>query len=218
MSANPLPLVKILESTGYGTSLQNNPSRVLDSQGFQKLLAEKIPEDFVAEKHLELLKATKLDHMIFPLGPEGEDDINLSGGVNPPKEKEKSRETDELEDQPNGGALLRRGGAEETERTTLTDKEIIAMLAEVNCVVRRIVHGETARHVYFWAADNMARDKAVDKAYKLRGRYQNENEQLKTNPGNTYNFFFKPSIQAKVKVMEDELKAALIQKHVEPLP
>ena len=56
----------------------------------------------------------------------------------------------------------------------LTDDDIVLFLAEVNCRVRRIVHGELVRHVYFWSADNVARDKALDKAYKLKGHYQAE--------------------------------------------
>lgn len=189
-SDNPLPMGQVLKSVGYGTGLQEQPHRVIESEGFQKLLAEKIPEDLVADTHIQLLKSTRLDHMIFPLGPKGEDDENFSGGT------------------PNRGE----NKEEVAERTTLTDQEIIAMLAEVNCKVRRIVHGETARHVYFWAADNMARDKAVDKAYKLRGRYQADQEPPKSNIGNIYNVFFTPAVQADVKTLEDKIKQALIQK------
>ncbi len=31
-----------------------------------------------------------------------------------------------------------------------------------------------ARHVYFWSADNKARDGALDMAYKLKGKYAPE--------------------------------------------
>jgi|GEM_PF-1107146 len=61
----------------------------------------------------------------------------------------------------------------------LTDEEITELLKSVNCVVKKIVHGEQARHVYFWSADNMARDKALDKAYKLKGKYEPEEYNLK---------------------------------------
>lgn len=53
----------------------------------------------------------------------------------------------------------------------LTDEEIIEFLAEVNCTVRKIMHGELVRHVYFWSADNRARKDALDMAYKLKGNY-----------------------------------------------
>jgi hypothetical protein len=84
--------------------------------------------------------------MVFPLGPEEETD----------------EESGEEESEGDG------------ERTTLTDKEITHMLKEVNCVVRKIVHGRTARHVYFWAADNKARTGAIDMGYKLKGKYAPE--------------------------------------------
>jgi len=54
----------------------------------------------------------------------------------------------------------------------ITDEEITELLASVNCTVRKIVHGENARHVYFWASDNLARDRALDKGYKLKGKYE----------------------------------------------
>ncbi len=58
--------------------------------------------------------------------------------------------------------------------TILSDEEIKEMLSTVGCTVRRIVHGEQARHVYFWTPDNTSRDKALDKAYKIRGKYAAE--------------------------------------------
>lgn len=53
----------------------------------------------------------------------------------------------------------------------LTDDDITALLKEVNCTVRKVVHGEQARHVYFWASDNKARLDALDMAYKLKAKY-----------------------------------------------
>lgn len=124
-------------------------------------IADSLLDEDLIRKHKELLNSTRIDHMVFPLGPKGEDDDLFSGGR---PDKDTTPETD---------------GNLKAERTTLTDKEIIEMLAEVNCKVRRIVHGESARHVYFWAADNMARDKALDKAYKLKGTYAPEKSESK---------------------------------------
>jgi len=56
----------------------------------------------------------------------------------------------------------------------LTDIEIIQFYKDINCEVRRIVHGDMARHVYFWSADNKARKDAIDMAYKLKGQYAPE--------------------------------------------
>lgn len=68
-------------------------------------------------------------------------------------------------------------GGEETE--IITDEMIIEFLESVDCKVKKIVHGEQARHVYFWSYDNQARDKALDKGYKLKGKYEPEQLNLK---------------------------------------
>jgi len=68
-------------------------------------------------------------------------------------------------------------GGEETE--IVTDEMIIEFLESVDCKVKKIVHGEQARHVYFWSYDNQARDKALDKGYKLKGKYEPEQLNLK---------------------------------------
>ena len=156
-----LSVRKAMREANYSEVTSNHPQKITNLPEFGAIVNEQIPEIDVVNVHKGLLKSTKLDHMVFPLGPEGEDDINLSGGVNPSADEDVEDEAGEEE------------AGFKAERTTLTDKEIISMLAEVNCTVRRIVHGETARHVYFWAPDNMARDKALDKAYKIRNRYPN---------------------------------------------
>ena len=61
----------------------------------------------------------------------------------------------------------------------LTDEDIIEMLEAVNCKVRKIVHGEQARHVYFWSADNRARKDGLDMAFKLKNKYAPETMNLK---------------------------------------
>jgi len=194
LSPNPVPMGQIMASVGYGKGIQNQPGRITESEGFKALLDHYLPEDKLAQKHVELLNATRMDHMVFPLGPKDEDDINFSGARVSNKEDEEDDEREEFK-----------------ERTTLTDKEIIEMLAEVNCKVRRIVHGETARHVYFWSADNNARDKALDKAYKLRRRYGEEAGVPPQKSHNTYNFIFSPDVQQRVKTIEAEIKSFLIQ-------
>lgn len=70
------------------------------------------------------------------------------------------------------------------------------------------------KYAYVKAPDNMAQDKALDKAYKLRGLYAAENDDEKPKSTNTtYNFIFSTPVQAKVKVMEDEIKQMLLKKH-----
>ena len=57
---------------------------------------------------------------------------------------------------------------------SLSDTDIRAMLADLKCTVRRIVHGDTARHVYFWSPNDKIRKDAVDMGYKLKGHYAPE--------------------------------------------
>jgi hypothetical protein len=54
----------------------------------------------------------------------------------------------------------------------IEDWEIKELLEDVNCFVRKIMHGETATHVWFWAANDKARKDGVDMAYKLKKRYE----------------------------------------------
>ena len=54
---------------------------------------------------------------------------------------------------------------------SIEDEDIVDLLASTECTVVKIQYGEQAKHVYFWAPDNMARDRALDKAYKLTGKY-----------------------------------------------
>ncbi len=58
--------------------------------------------------------------------------------------------------------------------TKVEDEVIAELLASVNCVLRKIVHGEQAKHAYFWAMDNRARKDALDMLYKLKGKYAPE--------------------------------------------
>jgi hypothetical protein len=143
---------KALIDAGYSPNTANTPGKVFDSpvvlDAFPELLNTYLPDVKVLEKHKELLDSQKLDHMTFPLGPiedEGADD-----------------EIDDYIDETKDLAMA--------ERTTLTDNEIKQLLLDVGCTVRRIVHGQTARHVYFWSPDNRARKDAVELAYKIKGK------------------------------------------------
>ena len=54
------------------------------------------------------------------------------------------------------------------------DKDIIKLLKSVNCVVKKIQHGEQAIHVWFWAQNDKALKDGLDLAYKLKGKYFSE--------------------------------------------
>ena len=141
---------EILLDAGYSKDVAERPSTVTESDGYKELMQQYLPDNKLLKKHEELTSAKRLDHMVFPLFT-GEDDD----------------EPDEsLEPQAHGGALKRF----KKQGSTLTDDDIIEMLKDVNCTVRKIVHGQTSRHVYFWSPDNQTQLKAVDLAYKLKGK------------------------------------------------
>lgn len=62
----------------------------------------------------------------------------------------------------------------------ITDEAITDLLNSANCKVRKIMHGDTAIHVWFWAPDNKAKKDALDMAYKLRGSYAPEKKDITT--------------------------------------
>jgi hypothetical protein len=151
----PQPIGKILKDVGYSESVSESPQRVTESKGFLELLEEYLPDDKLMEVHNNLLNSKKIEHMVFPLGPKDADDENLSGS------------------QPNADNSIEKGGLK-VERTTMTDEEIKHMLSTVNCTVRRIVHGDTGRHVYYWSPDSTTQKNAIELAYKIKGRIVNK--------------------------------------------
>lgn len=56
----------------------------------------------------------------------------------------------------------------------IEDEVIDELLADVNCVLRKVVHGTQAKHAYFWSPDNRARKDGLDMIYKLKGKYAPE--------------------------------------------
>lgn len=157
---------KAMRDAGYSGAMAKNPHKLTQSEAWKVLMDRYLPDELLAKSHRELLNATRVEHMVFPLGPADDDEI-------PDEEMDETDE--ELEEQPHGGALLRR--LAQKDHTKLTDDDIRYMLAEVNCTVRKIVNSQQARHVYFWSLDNKARKDAIDLAYKLRGSYAPEKKQ-----------------------------------------
>lgn len=139
---------------GYSPAMAKNPQKLTGTLAWQQLMEEYLPDDEIAEKHKELLRSTRLDHQVFALGPKDEED------------KKKYIEIDK--------AKAIKEGKEYREIEYVTDEDIRQMLEDINCKVRRIVHRETARDVYFWVADNRSRKDAIDMAYKLKGTYAPE--------------------------------------------
>jgi hypothetical protein len=191
-------LRSIMVQAGYSENTAVAPTKVTESRGFQELLAEAMPDDQLTEVHKSLLSSKRLDHMTFPLGPEGEDDPNFSGA------------------QPNADVAK-----EYAERTTLTDQEIKQLIADTGGTVRRIVHGMTARHVYFWAPNDKARHDALKLAYDLKGLINKKGGGDEPPAGNTtYNTFIQnnhldpnaPEARDVVDMTLDSLMAATQKK------
>ncbi len=122
---------KAMREVGYKEKTAKNPKNLTESKGWKELMDDFLPDELLSEKHRELLKATRIEHMIFP--------------------------------------------------TKVKDDEIKKLLESVNCKVRKIMHGDTATHVWFWSADNKARKDALDLAYKLKGYYAPEKKEIKVN-------------------------------------
>ena len=137
----------ILREAGYSEAIATVPAKIVQAPSFQELLAQVIPDDSLTEIHKRLLNTRKIEHMVFPLM------------------------TSEAED-----SLLNKGQTlNVTDGETLTDQDIASMLDEVGCKVKKIMHSETARHVWYWAHDAAAQSKALELAYKVRGVIQKDN-------------------------------------------
>lgn len=142
------------ESGVYSEETSKIPGKLTKSKGWKELLDSDLSDDLLSERHKELLNSTTLDSQTFPKG------------VKTNEEKEEIYKKKEIE------AVEK--GEEYKHVDILSDEDIKELLASVNCTVRKIVHGEQARYVYFWCADNRARKDALDMAYKLKGKYAPE--------------------------------------------
>lgn len=142
---------KAMREVNYSEKTAKNPKNLTDSKGWQELMDERLSDNLISETHEGLLKSQRLDHMTFPLGCKLNNEKEAYIAEEIAKAKKQKREIKEFD--------------------ILSDEDIIADLKSVNCTVRRIVHGEQARHVYFWSPDNHARKDAIDMSYKLKGRY-----------------------------------------------
>jgi len=161
--ANPGSTMKeAMLASGYSEGMAKNPQDLTNSPSWQELMGDHLSLDKLARKHERLLNAHKLEHMVFP--PEA------TRAVDPEEEEEE----EEFNEDDFTEAQEKRREKQKNAPETLKDADIIEMLAEVGCTVRKIVHGEMARHVYFWSPDNQTQQKVLDMAYKLTGSYAPE--------------------------------------------
>lgn len=76
-SSKPKPVGTLLKEAGYSDSVSLVPSEVTKGKGFRELLDEVIPESLVVDAHKSLLRATKIEHMVFPLDVSDEEITEL---------------------------------------------------------------------------------------------------------------------------------------------
>lgn len=145
----------ILREAGYSDEQSKKPSDVIESDTFQALLEAMLPDDKLTRIHTRLLEQRKIEHMVFPLDHQDPSD---TAGSFPVDEQLREAEI-------------------ESKRIidNLSDEDIIDMLAEVSCKVKKIIHGETARHVYYWTHDAKAQHAALELAYRLKGHLTKDN-------------------------------------------
>lgn len=62
-----LTISKILRDAGYSPSYAASPNKVLKGKGFQTSLNHYLPDETILKVHGEILKASRIDHMVFPI-------------------------------------------------------------------------------------------------------------------------------------------------------
>ena len=130
---------RALKEAGYSDAYAKNSHKFAKTKiykDYQSRLKDVLSDEILAQEHVKLLNAHKLDHAVFPLGPVDH---------NNPKDVK-----------------------------ALADTDISDLLTSVNCTMRKVVHGDIVRHVYFWAPDNKTKKDAVELAYKVRDMFPSD--------------------------------------------
>lgn len=190
LEANGGNLSKAILDAGYSPAVAKTPTKITESKTWRELVDATLSDDKLAAKHEFLLNAQGLDHMTFPLGPRTA------------REKEKWIESARTK------AIAKGMSPDSVDDDVLADEDITRMLAEVNCTVRRIVHGQQARHVYFWSPDNKTQKDTLELAYKIKGKIAPEPERQGGN--NTYHIYLQPDTQEQIRQFEEGLKAKML--------
>ena len=147
-----------LRKAGYSVAVQRQPHKVFDSVAVQGILENIIKPEHLIGRLKRHVYARRAFHMTLPT-------------FNP--EKAVQREAEALE---TGEDM-----SEQTRGEQMTDADIRDFLAGVNCTVYRIVHGEQARHVYYYGDDTKASLDAIEKFINLYGMYAPKKTEDKVN-------------------------------------
>ena len=165
-----------MREVGYSESMALNPQKVFNTPYAMEKLAEAGVDLNGALKQLNRkVKSRRLDHMTFPPFNKEKHDKSINGIDS--EELISDLNDEDIAKIDEFGSSINIG---EKKGEQLTDDDIREMLADVNCVVRRIVHGEMARHVYFWTDNDKAQLDAIDKIINLYGLYAPKKTEQKT--------------------------------------
>jgi len=132
-----------IREAGYPESRVTDPSKVFTRSILAVLDRLEITEELASNVVKQNLKSKKIEHFTFP--PYNKEVVLPDNGQDHRTAEKKGEQ--------------------------LTDKEIIEMMNSVNCTVKKIVHGDMARHVYFWSPDSKTQLEAADMIFNLMGSY-----------------------------------------------
>lgn len=123
-----ITLGRILRESGYSPATAIKPSQVTQSKGWDKLMEEHFPDDDLAVVEKGQLRASRIQHYIFPVS--------------------------------------------ESNRSI---KKIIENFP--NCKLVEIKTQHTWKRAYFYAPDNTAIGKSLDRIYKLKNKYPTKDDE-----------------------------------------
>lgn len=161
-----------MREVGYSETMARNPQKIFNTEYAMEVLERAgVDLDGALKQLNRKVTSRRLDHLVFPCFNEKKADESIKGDISDDL-------LDDLNDTDSG--VFENTGKKHGEQ--LTDDDIREMLLEVNCIVRKIIHGDTARHVYFWTDNDKAQLEAIDKIINLHGLYApKKTEQKNTN-------------------------------------
>jgi hypothetical protein len=73
---------ELMKLAGYSDSYAKNPQQMKETLSWQELMEKNLPDDLLSKKHNELLNATGIGHMIFPVKTTDQEITELLATVN----------------------------------------------------------------------------------------------------------------------------------------
>lgn len=170
-----------MREVGYADSMVKNPQKVFNTEYAMEKLEEAGVDLNGALKQLNRkVNSRRLDHMTFPPFNKEKHDKSINAGISDDLSDDLNDEEIGLLEKAGDSSIFDVFNSGEKKGEQLTDDDIRELLADVNCVVRRIVHGDNARHVYFWTDNDKAQLDAIDKIINLYGLYAPKKTEQKT--------------------------------------